>query len=158
LARFPEVLVMSNVARDPLFGGTLAVLIDGYDSIWKRCRRLHTDLFLTRVMGKRTVCIHGRDGAQLFYDESKFQRHGALPRRVVTSLFGKRGGAASGPGLQLAPHAHAAAQRLHPAQRAPCRLGAQPAPRAPGQIAARDAALAAAPTGARADYGSDMRA
>jgi fatty-acid peroxygenase len=47
------------------------------------------DLFVTRVMGMKTVCIHGRDAAQLFYDETKLQRKAALPRRVVTSLFGK---------------------------------------------------------------------
>jgi fatty-acid peroxygenase len=80
---------MSEIARDPALDSTFAILKDGYDFIWKRCQRLNTELFTTRVMGKKTVCIHGREAAELFYDESKFQRHGALPRRVVTSLFGQ---------------------------------------------------------------------
>ena len=77
------------IPRDPAFDSTLAVLRDGYEFIWKRCRRLGTDIFLTRVMGKPAVCIHGREAAELFYDQHKLERHGALPRRVITSLFGK---------------------------------------------------------------------
>jgi fatty-acid peroxygenase len=42
------------------------------------------------VLGKRAICIHGKEAAELFYDPSKFERRGALPRRVITSLFGKR--------------------------------------------------------------------
>src|SRR5205085_1893169 len=56
-----------------------------------RCRRLRTDAFATRILLQRAVCVHGVDGARLFYDEAKVERHTALPRRVVTSLFGKRG-------------------------------------------------------------------
>lgn len=82
---------MSTIPRDPAFDSTLALLREGYDFIWSRCRRFESDIFLTRVMGKRAVCIHGREAAELFYDESKLQRRGAVPRRVVTSLFGKGG-------------------------------------------------------------------
>lgn len=42
----------------------------------------NTDLF-------NATCIHGREAAQIFCDTDKFQRHAVLPRRVVTSLFGK---------------------------------------------------------------------
>jgi fatty-acid peroxygenase len=80
---------MSSIPRDPAFDSTLSILREGYDFIWNRCRRLESDLFLTRVMGMQTVCIHGREAAELFYDESKLQRRHALPRRVVTTLFGK---------------------------------------------------------------------
>lgn len=80
---------MSQIPRDPSFDSTLAIVREGYEFIWNRCRRLDTDLFVTRVMGKRAVCIHGVEAAQLFYDEQKLQRKRAIPRRVVTSLFGK---------------------------------------------------------------------
>jgi fatty-acid peroxygenase len=76
--------------RDTAIDSTINLARDGYDFIWSRCRKFQSDLFLTRIMGKRTVCIHGAEAAELFYDESKFARSGALPRRVVTSLFGKR--------------------------------------------------------------------
>ena len=79
------------IPRDPALDGTLSVLREGHDFIWSRCRRFHSDLFETRLLGRRAVCIHGADAARLFYDEDKFERHGALPRRVVTSLFGKHG-------------------------------------------------------------------
>jgi fatty-acid peroxygenase len=80
---------MSNIPRDPALDSTLAIVREGYDFIWNRCRRLQTDAFRTRVMGLPTVCIHGKQAAELFYDESKLQRRHALPRRVVTTLFGK---------------------------------------------------------------------
>ncbi|HKU36673.1 MAG TPA: cytochrome P450 [Polyangiales bacterium] len=79
----------SSIPRDPTIDSTLALWREGYEFIWNRCRRFDTDLFATRVMGRKTLCIHGVEAAALFYDESKFERHGALPRRVVTSLFGK---------------------------------------------------------------------
>jgi fatty-acid peroxygenase len=82
---------MSSIPRDSTFDSSLALLREGYEFIWNRCKRFDTDLFQARIMGKRAVCIHGRDAAELFYDESKFQRAGAVPRRVVTSLFGKHG-------------------------------------------------------------------
>lgn len=85
------LLAQSGMAipRDPALDSTLAVLRDGYTFIWDRCRQFNSDLFLTRVLGQRAVCIHGREAASLFYDEDRFERHPALPRRVVTSLFGK---------------------------------------------------------------------
>jgi fatty-acid peroxygenase len=82
---------MSNIPRDPAFDSTLAILRDGYNFIWDRCQRLQSDVFRTRVLGLSTVCFHGPEATAVFYDESKFQRAHALPRRVVTSLFGKHG-------------------------------------------------------------------
>jgi fatty-acid peroxygenase len=81
---------MLTPPRDTAFDSTINIAREGYDFIWSRCRKFQSDVFVTRVMGKRTICIHGADAAELFYDESKFARSGALPRRVVTSLFGKR--------------------------------------------------------------------
>lgn len=80
---------MATIPRDPAIDSTLDLLRDGYAFIWNRCQRYKSDIFSTRVLGKPTICLHGPEAAALFYDESKFARHGALPRRVVTSLFGK---------------------------------------------------------------------
>jgi fatty-acid peroxygenase len=76
---------------DPALDSTLALLREGYEFIANRCRTLDTDLFVTRLMGKRFVCMQGSEAAALFYDERRFERRGAVPRRVVTSLFGKGG-------------------------------------------------------------------
>ncbi|WP_394846792.1 cytochrome P450 [Pendulispora brunnea] len=81
----------TSIPRDPAFDSTLALLREGYPFIWNRCQRFQSDLFQARLMGKRAICIHGREAAELFYDETRFQRRGAVPRRVLTSLFGKKG-------------------------------------------------------------------
>ena len=80
---------MPMIPRDSAFDSTLFIPLEGYNFIWNRCRKLDSDVFATRVLGKKTICIHGPDAAALFYDESKLARAHALPRRVVTSLFGK---------------------------------------------------------------------
>src|SRR4051812_24069421 len=80
-----------TIPHDPPLDGTLALAREGYTFILSRCLRHGTELFRTRILGKRAVCIHGRDANVLFYDESKLVRHGAVPRRVQTSLFGKHG-------------------------------------------------------------------
>jgi fatty-acid peroxygenase len=77
--------------RDRAFDSTLSLLREGYEFIGNRCRDLRTDIFVTRLLGKRVVCLQGRHAAAVFYDEQRFQRAGAVPRRVVTSLFGKGG-------------------------------------------------------------------
>jgi fatty-acid peroxygenase len=79
------------IPHDPPLDGTLALVREGYTFILSRCVRHRTELFRTRILGKQTVCIHGRDANALFYDESKLVRQGAIPRRVMTSLFGTRG-------------------------------------------------------------------
>lgn len=81
---------MSSIPRDPALDSTLSMMREGYEFIWNRCRRFDSDLFTARVMGRPAVCIHGREAAELFYDARKLERRGALPRRVVTSLFGTR--------------------------------------------------------------------
>ncbi len=80
-----------QIPHDSTLDATFALWNEGYEFIWNRCKRLQTDMFVTRLLGRTAICIHGRDAAALFYDESKFRRQGAIPRRVVNSLFGTRG-------------------------------------------------------------------
>src|SRR4051794_9501053 len=82
-------IALPELPRDPALDGTFSLVREGYVYIWNRCQRLHTEAFRTRIFGRPTVCVHGREAAQLFYDDRKLQRSGAIPRRVVTSLFGK---------------------------------------------------------------------
>lgn len=82
---------MPAVPHDPALDSTLSLLREGYTFISSRCQRFTTDIFTTRLLGQRAVCIHGREAAEIFYDETKFMRQGAVPRRVVSSLFGKGG-------------------------------------------------------------------
>jgi fatty-acid peroxygenase len=52
---------------------------------------LHSDVFVTRILLKRTICMSGPEAARLFYDPTRFIRHGAAPLRLQNSLFGKGG-------------------------------------------------------------------
>lgn len=74
--------------RDDPFDSSLALFAEGNTFIQRRCRRLHSDLFETRLLLRRTVCMLGEEAARLFYDRDKFQRHGAMPRRVQKTLLG----------------------------------------------------------------------
>ncbi|MEV0330454.1 cytochrome P450 [Micromonospora echinospora] len=76
---------------DPRPESTLALLRDGYRFVTDRCERLGSDVFQTRLLLRRTICLRGRAGAELFYDEELFQRAGAAPRRTQRTLFGSGG-------------------------------------------------------------------
>jgi fatty-acid peroxygenase len=80
-----------SLPTDPAFDSTLSLLKEGYEFIANRRRELKADSFVTRLLGKRFVCLHGSEAAAVFYDERHFERRGVVPRRVVTSLFGKGG-------------------------------------------------------------------
>lgn len=82
---------MSDIPRVPRPDSTLALLKDPYQFISKRCRELHSDVFVTRILLKRTICMSGPEAARLFYDHTRFMRHGAAPLRLQNSLFGKGG-------------------------------------------------------------------
>lgn len=77
---------MSRLPRDPAPDSTLALLPEGYDFIPERCRRLRSDIFETRLMLRRAVCIQGEDAARVFYHPGRFTRRGALPPTTVMLL------------------------------------------------------------------------
>ncbi len=70
---------------------TLALMRDGYAFIPKRCRRLRTDVFQTRLLFQKTICMRGAEAARLFYDGKQFRREGAAPGRLKKTLFGQGG-------------------------------------------------------------------
>ncbi|HEY0697687.1 MAG TPA: cytochrome P450, partial [Micromonospora sp.] len=82
---------MATMPRDSGPDNTLAFLRDGYRYISDRCDRLHTDVFATRLMLRPTICLRGREAAELFYDETRFQRAGAAPSRLQRTLVGVGG-------------------------------------------------------------------
>ena len=82
---------MSNIPSSPWPDSTLALLLDGYEFISKRCRRYDSDLFETRLLLQKVICMQGEAAAQLFYDNDRFQRQGAMPQRVIKTLLGQGG-------------------------------------------------------------------
>src|SRR5215475_9242894 len=51
--------LMSQIPRDNSLDSTPALLSDGYRFISKRCRRHQSDVFETRLMLRKTVCVTG---------------------------------------------------------------------------------------------------
>ncbi|OLS38712.1 cytochrome [Alkalihalophilus pseudofirmus] len=68
---------------------SLSLLKDGYLFIHKRAQDFQSDIFKTRLMGEEAICLRGEDGAKVFYDNDKFKREGAAPKRVQKTLFGE---------------------------------------------------------------------
>jgi fatty-acid peroxygenase len=81
---------MSKIPQDKLLDNTLSILQEGYQYITNRRKKFDSDIFKARFMGKPAVCISGEEGAKIFYSD-KMQRKGALPKRIKTTLMGKKG-------------------------------------------------------------------
>ncbi len=82
---------MTHIPRDKGFDSTLALIRDPYRFVQKRCRRYGTDLFETRLLLRRTICMTGPDAARLFYDQDRFIRRSAMPERIRRTLLGRGG-------------------------------------------------------------------
>ncbi|TWT90376.1 Fatty-acid peroxygenase [Pseudobythopirellula maris] len=70
---------------------TLALAAEPYDFISRQCSRFGTDVFATRLLLRKTLCMTGPDAARLFYDDSKFRRAGAAPGALTKTLLGRGG-------------------------------------------------------------------
>ncbi|MEV0428934.1 cytochrome P450 [Micromonospora sp. NPDC050495] len=82
---------MSAIPTDRSPDSTLAFLRTGYRFIGERCDRFGTDIFQTRLLLEPTICLRGRPAAELFYDNDRFVRRGALPMRAQRTLTGVGG-------------------------------------------------------------------
>ncbi len=84
---------MSNnqIPREEGIDHTLPLLKEGYEFIMNRKRNFNSNIFETRIMGKKSLCMSGRDAAQVFYDTDLFKREDAAPNRLVQTLFGENG-------------------------------------------------------------------
>lgn len=97
---------MNRIPRDPSPDGTLALFSEGYLFVSNRCRRFRSDVFETRLMLRRAVCMLGSEAAEVFYGGDRFTRRGALPRTTLWLLQDK------GSVQQLDGPAHRARKRM----------------------------------------------
>ncbi len=93
---------MATTPREPGLDHTLALLREGYDFIGNRCARFGSDIFETRLMLRRVICVRGPDAAEMFYDGERFTRVGAMPV-TVSKLLQDAGSVQT---LDDAPHRH----------------------------------------------------
>ncbi|RFU67023.1 cytochrome P450 [Peribacillus saganii] len=80
----------NEVPREKVLDNSLSLLKEGYLFIQNRCRQFQSDIFQTRLMGEKVTCISGEEAAKVFYDNERFQRKGASPKRVQKTLFGEK--------------------------------------------------------------------
>lgn len=78
--------VQPSMPRDPALDGTMSLLREGYAWASRRCERLRSDEFRTRVMGRPAICWHGIEAARAFYDEDRFVRWRPLPSAAAHLL------------------------------------------------------------------------
>lgn len=81
----------NQIPRDEGMDNSLALLKEGYLFINNRVEKFQSDIFETRLMGQKAICMRGKEAAELFYDVDKFQRKWAIPNRIQETLLGKRG-------------------------------------------------------------------
>jgi len=65
---------------------TLALLNEGYAFIPRRCQRYRSDIFETRLMLTKAICMTGEEAAEVFYEPGRFTRKGALPQTTLRLL------------------------------------------------------------------------
>ena len=82
---------MTDIPDSTRFDESLQLLHEGYGFISNRCQALHSDVFQTRLLGRRTVCLKGEPAARLFYDEALFTRKEAAPLLLQATLLGRGG-------------------------------------------------------------------
>lgn len=82
---------MRKIPRDHSLESSLALMAKPYEFISERCEALGSDVFVTRLMLRKTICMRGAAAAALISDPNKFVRHGAAPLRVQKTLFGRGG-------------------------------------------------------------------
>ncbi|WP_347755588.1 cytochrome P450 [Agrococcus sp. ProA11] len=75
----------------PLRDDTLAFLAKGYGfgrHVWRRAHSASARAVPLRLLGRDSLLVRGAEGVELFYDEGRMRRHGAMPAFVQETLFG----------------------------------------------------------------------
>lgn len=80
-----------QIPADKGLDHTFQLLTEGYCFLHNRFDKYNSEIIETTLMGKKMICMVGRDAVELFYDSSRFTRIGAIPKRVQKTLFGENG-------------------------------------------------------------------
>ena len=67
------------------------ILIKGYPNFQDQFEKENTDILNKHLLLKKTIVLRGEEAAAVFYDQDKFQRKGATPKRFQKTLFGEGG-------------------------------------------------------------------
>jgi len=80
---------MAEIPGTKGLDSTKDLLREGYGFISRRCEALETDVFETRLMLRRAICMRGPEAARAFYDGDRFTREGAMPPTTLRLLQDK---------------------------------------------------------------------
>jgi len=83
--------VKHPIPRAKELDSTMALVKEGFNFIPSRRKALGSDIFETRLLGSKAVCIAGEEAAALFYDPKYFKRKGAMPKPLKKTLLGEGG-------------------------------------------------------------------
>lgn len=84
-------MIKKQIPCENCLDHTLMFLREGYLFIPERIKRYRSEVFETRLLGRRVICMSGKEAARLFYNAELFEKRGALPKRVQRTLFGLNG-------------------------------------------------------------------
>ncbi len=77
---------MPHVHRRETTDDSLAFVRDGYAYGTRRFQRYGSDAFRTRLLGRPTVVMHGREATARFYDHRTMTRARAIPKSIMHLL------------------------------------------------------------------------
>lgn len=77
-----------QVPYDKSLDNSLTLMREGYLFIRNRVDQYQSDLFEARLLGQKVICMSGEEAAKVFYDPERFQKNGAVPKRIQKTLFG----------------------------------------------------------------------
>ncbi|MGI0107725.1 cytochrome P450 [Salinimicrobium sp. WS361] len=70
---------------------TPGILYKGYNYFHEQFQKQETDLLKVRLFLKKALVMRGEEAAEIFYDDSRFSREGATPKRFKKTLLGQGG-------------------------------------------------------------------
>jgi fatty-acid peroxygenase len=79
----------SNTQNEKILDSSLALMREGYLFISNKIRENNSKIFKARLMAQDVICMRGKEAAELLYDQDRFQRYNAAPKRVQKTLFGE---------------------------------------------------------------------
>ncbi|AJD90480.1 hypothetical protein JMA_11630 [Jeotgalibacillus malaysiensis] len=80
--------VKKPVPRSKGIDNSLSLIKEGFYFLPNQRQKLGSDIFETRLLGKKAICMAGEEASELFYDTEKFKREDAMPKPLKMSLFG----------------------------------------------------------------------
>ena len=81
--------INEQVPKEKVLDNSIALLSEGNLFIKNRTDKYQSDIFITRLLGKKVICMSGQEAAKIFYNTALFQRNGAAPKRIKKTLFGE---------------------------------------------------------------------